>query len=450
MTEPATQELASFAVEAQDLEHADGVWHAGRRTFVNAFGVGVGGAQRSAVERALLALRQLGTAPSSSVLGRGERLSPTWAAFVNALAIHVDDYDDTHLATVVHPGAPVVSTAIAAGEVVGASGRELLEAVIVGVEVAIRVGLGLGTAHFDRGWHLTGTAGHFGAAAAAGRLFGLNAEQMSCALGIAATQAAGLQAALGTMTKPLHPGKAAANAVEAALLARRGFTGPITGIEGRRGFAQAASPRPDYSAMLSGLGTMWHTEANTFKPYACGIVSHPAIDAAIALHHDIDHQASVTAATARVNPIVLDVMGIRDPKTGFEAKFSVYHCVAVGLIHGSAGPDQFTTECARGPAVRTLCAKLDVVLDDGFARDKAALEVQFEDGHTHSHQVAHARGSEARPLNDEELARKATDAACSVLGDRVAAECIELAFAVDSLPTLTELLDAATPQAVGR
>jgi 2-methylcitrate dehydratase PrpD len=419
MSPAVTAELAAFAAGPLHPRPPEGVLHAGERTVANALPLAVAAAELPATRIALETAAELGNAPEATVLGSGRRLSPQWAAFVNGVAVHVEDFDDTHLETVIHPGAPVVPAALAMAERVGASGVEMLDAVLVGIEVALRVGIGVSPSHFDRGWHLTATTGHFGAAAAAGRLLGLDIVAMSNALGIVATQAAGVQAALGTMTKPFHPGKAAANGVEAALLAAAGFTGPLDGIEGRRGFAEVTSARLDLEAMVAGRGEVWHVTDNAFKPYACGIVSHAAIDAAIALRDAIADPATVEEIEVEVNPVVLDVMGVEDPLDGLQSKFSVYHCVAVGLIDGAAGPEQYSDARAVDPATRKLRAAVTVRLDPAIARDETKIAARTADGTIHRRHVEHATGSAERPMSDEELRAKARLVAGPSLGGRL-------------------------------
>ena len=369
-----------------------------------------------------------------------------WAALLNGMAAHVEDFDDTHLATVVHPGAPIVPAALAVGEDLGASGRDTLVAAVLGIEVALRVGLALGRGHFDRGWHLTGTMGHLGAAAAAGRLLGLDADGLVVALGLAATQAAGLQAALGTMTKSFHPGKAAADGIEAALLAHAGFTGTARPIEGRRGLAALAAPAPDPGVALRDLGQRWEVTDNAFKPYACGIVSHPVIDGGIALRGAVAPD-EVATVTVRVNPVVLDVMGVADPQDGLQSKFSVYHCFAVGLLLGAAGPSEFTTTVARDPEVVALRARVTADLDPAVARDEAFVTVTTTDGRTVEHHVEHATASAANPMTDEQLRDKVRLVAAPVLGDDGVDRLVAAAFALDRAPDLEALTAAARPSA---
>ncbi len=439
-----TEELARFASELTWGDVPETTRAAARRTAGNVLGLAVGASRHEAVERALRALTGLGLTGSTSLLGRPERLAVAWAPLVNGLAMHVEDFDDTHLRTVLHPGAPVVPAALAVAELRGLSGQDVLTAVVVGVEVASRVGNGLGTPHFDRGWHVTGTMGHLGAALAAGRLLGLTADQMRHALALAATQAAGHTEQLGSMTKSLHPGKAAADGVEAALLAAGGFTGPDGAIEGRRGLAALMSPSVDLDEVVRDLGVTWETDDNAFKPYSCGIVSHPVIDAAVTLHERGVDPARIRSVEAVVHPVVLDVMGVEEPESGLRSKFSVYHCFAVGLLDGAAGPAQYTDERAADPRVVELRRTGTATLDPSVAKDACTVRVQLDDGTTEVVEVEHATGSTARPMTDEQLQAKLDLVVRPVLGDGTD-RFADLAFSLDQQSSVDELFAASRP-----
>jgi 2-methylcitrate dehydratase PrpD len=441
MRVPATRRLAAFAAGRDAGDLPEETARAGRRAVANAIALAAAASSHPAVTRVLDVASALGGPQQATVLGTDVRLPMQWAALVNGMAIHVEDFDDTHLQTVIHPAAPVVPAALAVAEAKALSGAQFLTAVVVGMEVALRVGVGVCPGHFDRGWHVTGTTGHFGAAAAASRLLGLDAGATARAMGIAGTQAAGLQVALGSMTKAFHPGKAAADGVEAALLAARGFTGPTDVLEGHRGFGEVTAPAPDYLAMVDDLGERWETERNAFKPYACGIVSHPAIDAAIALRDAVGPVERVARIDVRVHPVVLDVMGVKAPERGLEGKFSVFHCVAVGLLDGAASLAQYSDERVRDPAVRRLRDLVHAQPDGAIAKDEARMSVQLTDGTRLEHHVAHATGSESRPLTDGELRDKV--ALLHAGAEPAAGDLMDVVMGVDELPRLDELLAAA-------
>ena len=417
--------LAGFALGPLDLP--DAVVHAGRRTFLNALAMAVGAARHPAVDAACEVVSRLTRHPEALIPGRSARVEAEWAAFVGGIAVHAEDYDDTHLATVVHPGAPVVPAALAAAELYGSSGRELLEAAVVGVEVACRMGLGLGPGHFDRGWHLTGSTGRYGAAAAAARLAGLDSVTLAGVWARCAAETAGVQAAFGTMTKPYHPGKAAHDgilAVRDAVDGRR--PAPMTAEEEMNMF-HALGPDPDPPKVTTGLGEQWEITLNTFKPYACGIVSHPVIDAAVEARTAVSGR--ISRVTVTVNPIVLDVMGVQEPATGLESKFSVYHCTAVGLLDGTGGPPQFSDRRVNSLDTTALRRKVEVITDPGLARDAARLAVDLADGQRIEVGVDHARGSAARPMTDEDLGLKARTSMRPIIGD-AADDLIDMVYSI--------------------
>jgi 2-methylcitrate dehydratase PrpD len=234
----------------------------------NALCLMVGAARHPAVETAVSVLNAFSGPDSVPLLGRTDRLPGMWAALAHGIAGHVEDLDDTH------PGPPVVAAALSAG--VNASGTELLTAVAAGVEVALRVGLGIVPEALDRGWHMTGVAGPVGAAVAAGRLLGLSPDQLRNAVGLAATQSAGLVEALGTMAGSLQPGKAAANGFEAAVLAHNGLDGPAAPLEGRRGLFALHAGRVD-RPVTDGLGTSWELAAIFHKGHTDHALTVPVL-----------------------------------------------------------------------------------------------------------------------------------------------------------------------------
>ena len=400
-----TARVAAFAVEPVTLPPA--VVAIGKQTIVNALALAAGSVHEPTLEIAYKVASSLGTPPEATVIGRGVRMAAPWAALLNGMAVHVEDFDDTHLRTVLHPGAPIVPAALAAAEISSASGRALLEAVVVGMEIAMRVGNALGVSHFDRGWHVTGTMGHLGATAAAGRILGLDGEQMRNALGIAALEAAGLTSANGTMVKSFHPGKAAFDAIEAVWLARAGIDAAPRALEGKRGLGALLSDRPEWHEVIDGLGTVWEAPTNAFKPYACGIVSHPIIDAGIELRNHFVSADEIEAIEVRCHPVVLDVMGKSEPKNGLETKFSAYHCAAVGFLDAAAGPRQFSDERAVDPAVVALRHKVRVETTREVPRGSAKLTARGRDGRVVEIEVVNATGSIERPMTDAQLAAKA-------------------------------------------
>ncbi|MCT2582045.1 MmgE/PrpD family protein [Actinophytocola gossypii] len=412
------------------------------RTVFNVVHTAVGAAGHPIIDGVVRTHRsESGTVP---VLGRGERLDQHAAALAVGTAAHLDDYDDTHLATVIHPGAACLGAGLAVGWTGDVTGADLVRAVGLGVEAQLRLGLALTEAHYDAGWHITGTCGVVGAAVTAGLLAGLDESGLTTAIGLAVSQTVGHREGFGSAVKPVNAGKAAANGVLSVLLARAGFTAPATSLDGPRGFFAVLTPAAAPEIVLGDFGTRWHLLDNTYKPYPCGIVSHPAIDAAVELHPELAGRR-VTAAELRCHPLVPELTGNPDPVNGLQARFSTVHGVATGLLDGQVGLPQYSDERATAPEVAALRHAITVVPDAGCRRDEATLTVTLDDGSTHRGHVDHARGSLARPLTPEELADKGHRLAEPVLGDRAAG----LAAAVHALPdapTLKSLIDAATPE----
>jgi len=281
-----TRALASYVVEGRWADIPGDVQHEARRAILNYVGCALGGARDEAVDLALRALAPFSGPPTAGVLGREERLDPLHASLMNGISSHVYDYDDTTPKNYSHPTSPVASALFAYASANPVTGRDFMEAFVLGFEAESRVANAVYPAHYDVGWHMTGTAGVFGAATAIGKLLRLDEQQMIWTIGLAATQAAGLREMFGSMAKAFHPGRSAQNGYVAALMAQVGFTAGIRGLEGPRGFAAVTAARSDLTKITDGLGLDFDLRANTYKPFPCGIVNHPTIDGCIQLHEN--------------------------------------------------------------------------------------------------------------------------------------------------------------------
>ena len=348
-----TKRLAEWVCECDHRDVPEAVRGEAARTLLNWMGCAVGGSGHESVDITLRALGPFMGQPQASVLGRRERADVLHASLLNGIGSHVFDFDDTHLQTIIHPAGPVASALVPLAEHRRVSGRDFLHALILGVEVECRIGNAVYPDHYDVGWHITGTAGVFGAAAAAGRLLGLDVQRMCWALAGAATQAAGLREMFGTMLKPFHIGRAAQNGLAAALLAAEGLSGSERAIEAPRGFARVLSTKQDFAAICDGLGESYETLLNTYKPYPCGVVIHPSLDACISLkrRHGLAGE-DIDSVELRVHPLVLELTGNKTPRTGLQGKFSVYHAVGAALVLGRVGVAEFTDEVVRDPGSR--------------------------------------------------------------------------------------------------
>ncbi len=352
--------------------------HAAQRTLLNALAAAIGASRSPAVDIAAGYARAHGGRPVAPVPGRAERLDLLGAALATGIAAHHDDFDDTHLATVIHPGGATLATVLPLGVVNEATGESVLRAYALGVEAQLRLGNAVSPGHYDVGWHITGTCGVVGAAVAAAVLLGLDAARLRAATGLAATMPLGQREAFGSMTKLFHLGQAAANGLLAALLAQRGFPGPENIFERPGGFFAVFTPDANPDALLAGLGEQWELEKNTFKPYPCGIVSHPLIDAAVALSPRVPGPDRVTEIVAHCHPLVVELMGRLQPNDGMQARFSAAHTIAAALADGALTREQFSDERVTRPDVRRLRSVTRFVPSPGIARDEALVEVRLD------------------------------------------------------------------------
>jgi 2-methylcitrate dehydratase PrpD len=402
----ATATLARFIVETRTQEIPDSMRHEAKRALVNILACAVGSGRHEAVERAVAALRPFFGPAQATLAGRGERCDSLNAALINGIAAHVLDFDDTH-PHAIHPSAPVWPALLAMAESHRVSGQALLDAFILGAEVELRIGNAVYPSHSEAGFHATGTCGVFGAAAACARLLRLDLQRASWALGIAATQSAGLREMFGSDCKSLHPGKAAHDGLTAALLAARYFTSSERAIEAPRGFAHVLASARDLNAIGDGLGSRWELGSNMYKPFACGLVVHAAIDACIQLRAEHALQSSsIEHVRMRVNPIVMELTAKTEPRTGLEGKFSVYHACAIALLRGRGGESEFSDAAVLEPDAIALRRKVEIVPDAAVAMMEAYATIRLAGGRVIEKHVPSALGSTERPMSDRDLEDK--------------------------------------------
>ena len=439
---PITALLASFVAGHASRGWSDAVEREAHRTFYNWLGCAIGAAHHEAADAALAAVQMLEPAAQASLLGRAERVDMASAALLNGITSHTFDFDDTHLKTIIHPAGPVASAVLALAEQRGASGREVLDALVLGIDVACRIGNTIYPDHYDRGWHITGSTGMLGAAAGCARLLRLDAAQTTMALGIAASQPVGLREQFGTMTKPFHPGAAARAGLMSALLASHGYTASPRALEAPRGFVQVVSDKRAWHEVTDELGSRFEISFNTYKPFACGIVIHPSIDACVQLRERGITAGQVARIELRVHPLVLELTDKKEPRDGLSAKFSVYHGCAAGLVFGRAGEAEFADEIVNRPDVVALRDKVEATADDAIDEAGADVTAVLADGQRLHVRIEHAIGSLQRPLSDLQLDAKFGALVEPVLGapkvQAIGAMCRRLA-AVSDVRELTAL-----------
>jgi 2-methylcitrate dehydratase PrpD len=402
----------------------------------------IGAALRGSTEPLAAALDAVVTAsggePQATVIGRGRRTSALLAALANGAQGHALDFDDTHLASIVHGSAPVAPAALAIAEWRGRSGADVLVAFVAGFEVETRIGRVIGPRLADRGFHVTAVLGHFGAVAAAGRLLGLTAEQLGRALGIAGTQAAGLEQSLGTMSKPLHPGKAAMNGILAALLAREGFTGPTGILDAPPGLPGTFVGVTDLNPVVADLGTRFEILDNSTKLYAACHLLHATIDAGRAIRERAAPAVETIAEVeCHVPPLAVKVAAIPEPRTGLEAKFSAAYCAALALTRGDAAESDFA---APDPGLVVLAGRIRPVADPALRIPEARMRVRLRDGRVLDEAVKAARGTPGRPVARHEVEEKFRRLAGVVLPAAQVGRLLETLGRLPTLPDVSTLL----------
>jgi 2-methylcitrate dehydratase PrpD len=439
----ASETLARFATKTPASRIPDTVRHEAKRSLLNILATGIRGSSDPTYQMLLDSL-PVSAGGETTIVGRRERAGALDAAFLNGAGANIDDFCDTHLPTVIHPTAPIMPPLYVLSERQRLSGSALLEAFVLGVEVACRIGNSISPSHYRvRGWHITASCGVFGAAAAAGRVLGLDTKQMVWAFGSAAAQASGLVEMLGMPTKSIGVGNAARNGLWSALLAQRGFAGPPQPLEGRFGFFNAVGETPDWAKLLDGLGETWELSINAYKPYPGGVVIHPVIDAMLELRGQGVKTDDIERVLVRGHPLLSERADRPNVKTGREAQVSVQHSVAAAQIFGEAGLDQYTDACVNDPAVLALRSKVEVTQDASIAVESAVVEIWTRDGHHRRASIAAARGSAGRSLTDGELEQKFMRLA----GDRVkdAGKLIDAVWSIDRAEDVSAILAMTVP-----
>ena len=451
------ERLASFVAETRPEEISSEARLQARRAVLDTLGVTLAGCAEPGSRIVADWVREQGGAAESSVLGQDFRVSATEAALANGTSGHALDYDDVNMSMRGHPSVPLLPAALALGEKLGSSGRQLVEAFVLGFEVEAKLGRVIGGPHYALGWHATSTFGSLGAAAACARLLELDAERAQAALGIAASLASGLRQNFGTMTKPLHAGWAARNGVLAASLAQRGFTADAQALDGPNGFLRAASGGADVdpAKAVDGLGDPWEIVSPGIgvKLYPCCYATHRALDAALELretrHLDVSSIAKVRAKVSRGTLMPL----IRGrPGSGLQSKFSLEYCLAAALLDGQVVLSTFTDEAVRRPAAQDLLSRVEAVEDEqevafpigGFAE----IAVVTGEGEEYAVRVERPKGDPRRPLTWDELAAKFRDCAAAVLEPAGIEEAIAAIDGLEDLPEVAQLAAALAGAAV--
>lgn len=450
-TPELTRILAGFAIDLSWEDLPEAVQAKAVQDCVNYVGCVLGGARQDAVERTFRAAKPFAGGPQATVAGRAETLGLLEAAMVNCQASAAYAYDDTHLATVLHPAGPVAAPLFAEAEAGRRhlSGKDVLTGLAVGVEISCRVAkmLAAPPAEAEVGWYMTSVASPIGAAAGAARALGLDRTAAMHAFGIAAGQAAGFRQSHGSMMTSLSPALASRAGYWAAALAKEGVTASEAALEGPHGFAALFAPAAHLAHGIDGLGEDWEMLANMAKPYPCGIVIHPVLDACLEIAGEPGFDAAGIARVGLgVHPLCLTLTDRPSPPNAQLAQVSVQHWAAAALVRGKAGIEEGEAAAVDDPAIVAARRLVRAEPDASVATDGAVVRVEMTDGAIHERRVDHGVGSLQRPMSNGEIDAKFMAQATRVLSKPRARKLLAVCRDVASLDEASTMMRTANPE----
>ena len=455
--ETYSQTIARFAGELKLTDVPPAVVDKTKLVFLDTLGIALASSTMDFGVMVTNVARKLGGPRASLLIGTSDRVAAANAVIANGTLAHGLDYDDTLEGAIVHTGCCAGMTALAAGEEIGASGAKVLEAAIVGTEVLCKVGLVAPGKFHARGFHPTAICSTFGAAAAAGKLYGLNANQWVDAFGLCGSQSSGIIEYLadGTWTKRIHPGWSAHGGIIATLLAKEGFRGPAKVLEGTHGFFSAFGGKNQYDfEKIFELGRRWEIPRLTFKSYPCGSISHPYMDCALRIKQKYsplpDQIAEVVCRTAEgpVHRLWEPLADKQKPVSSYGAKFSLPYSIAVMLIRGQAGLEEFSEVAIRDPGLLELAAKIRYELDPSIDYPRhfeGHVQVKVKDGTIYTEDQLHPRGGYEDPLPPEEIEAKFRTNARLALAESRVEKVVKLVQRLEELPAISMLTETLIP-----
>ncbi len=429
-----------------------------KRCTMDGLGVMLAGSTTKASAIVKSYLKELGTAGDSKVLGSKVSTSAQLAALANGVSGHALDYDDTQLSSspdrvyglLTHPTVPALAASLATGQEIQASSKDVLTAFCVGFEVECKIAEAINPRHYKDGFHSTGTIGVFGATASAAKLLGLSLQQARYAIGIAASKSAGLRVNFGTMAKPYHAGAAAENGIVAARLARLGYQSDPDALDGAWGFFQVTGGGCNPDAIQGKLGNPWSMlePGVSVKPYPCGSLAHPSMDALLALIQENDiWPEQVEEVRLGTSSNVLAALRYQSPQNDLEAKFSIPFCLGILVLERKAGVQQFKDEVVNRPDVREMMGKVKAYLHEGveakgYDRIRSLVEIALKGGRILSKEADASRGTPQHPMSDDELSGKFRECASGILTSNRIEAALDTIWNMEDLARINDLLEA--------
>lgn len=435
--------LAQFGAQLSPELLPAPVLHCAKRALIDWLAAVLAGSSEPAAAKVRQMISAVAPEQVASIVGTDQLTSAPFAAMANGYASHLQDFDDVFnpVQTTVHLGSCVWPVVLAIAQLRPMTGAEALTSFVAGFETGARVGCAAGLGHYESSWQVTGTVGHLASAAAGARALRLDGPASTNALGIGAAQAAGIREIYGSDTKALQPAKAALDGVLGALLAEGGFTSRDTALEGERGLLNAVSPDPDPAFLVAGLNEQWHLLENGHKLYPSASLTHPVIDAAIAMAGRADFDAAqLASAHASLLPFAAAVTAQLHPAPGSAARFSVRHCVAVALLTAGLGLADFDEPMVADPRVHALRDRIAVSADPAIGKRGAVLRVRLQDGSELTEVVHENRGTPGNRLTDAELEAKLRTVAEPLIGVAAAAELLNYCWDFDFVDDASSIL----------
>lgn len=444
-----TQEVVDFACRTHFQDIPSETVNFAKMSVIDYCGVTLAGAKDPTSLLLSGYVKKIGSHPEASMIGQGFKSEASLAALVNGTIGHVLDYDDAGWMTFIHPTVAILPAALALGEKLKASGKEVLAAYIIGTEVAGKIGLSMGATHYDIGWHCTATLGTIGATVAAGKLLQLDQDQSKVSLGIAVSLAGGVRQNFGTMVKSLHAGRAGQNGIMAANLAKEGFSASGEILESPLGFYRVFGGGKDipFRAERINLGApyVFQYPGISIKPYpSCG-GTFPCIDAALYLReHHHPQAADVAAIELEVDHRSSGIVLHRDPQNELEAKFSFEYCLARALLSGKLALAHFTQESVQDPEVRGLMKKIKRVETGGYEKDykpTANIKMKMRDGAVFTKRVTAETGYSEKPITIEQVNQKFRDCASLALPKENIGDLLKRLSRLEQIANIGEILE---------
>lgn len=429
--EAIMKEISSTLIDLYNKNFAGEVYSKIKLNVANWFGVAIGSLSfRESVPFINIARKEKG---DFKVIG-GLKSTPYLSTLVNASLAHLLDFDDTHLKTILHPGTPVIASALTS---VQFGMGKFLNAIALGEEMAIRLGLAMDISNNSK-WHYTGALGGISSSITSSLLLKLSEEEMVNAISLSSAFASGFERGFGTHAKAYGVGRAAAEGIISSLSAKDGIKATPKFL---RVFAETVGKGIDFNTLIEGLGRKWHLLDNVEKPYACGVVLHPVIEASSKFKEGNYSPSSIREIVVKVNPKVMELCGNLNPKSGLEAKFSVNHAVVLGVIFGKADPSEFSEEVVNNEDIVKLRGKVKVSVDEGLKRGDAEVTFKLIDNEEVKFEVKHGEERASKMPSEEDIKRKFSRLTFKVIGEERAESLWKAIMSCEREKGVEDILD---------